>query len=88
MKLKHAFAVRQIAGEYVLIPMGKSALEFSGMVTTNSVGAFLCEQLATEKTKAQLLEAVCGEFEVEEREALADLEQFLQMLRRSGLLAE
>lgn len=88
MKLKHEFIVREIAGEYVLIPMGKSALAFSGMVTTNEVGAYICEQLAKPVSQEALLDAICGEFEVTRETAREDMEQFLRMLRKADLLEE
>ena len=88
MKLKHEFIVRQIAGEYVLIPMGKSALAFSGMVTTNEVGAFICRQLAKPVSQEALLDAICAEFEVSRQTAQEDMEQFLRNLRKADLLEE
>ena len=88
MKLKHEFVIREIAGEYVLVPMGKSALAFSGMVTTNAVGAYICEQLASPITGEALLDAVCQEFEVSRQTAREDTEQFLNMLRKAALLEE
>lgn len=88
MKLKHEFIIREIAGEYVLIPMGKSALAFSGMVTTNEVGAAICQRLESPATKEELVEAVCQEFEVSPQTAQADLEEFLTVLRQVNLLEE
>ena len=86
MKLKHEFMTRQIAGEYVLIPMGKSALAFSGMVTANAVGAFICEQLREETDRETLLSAICSEFEVEPGTAEADMDDFLKLLAKAKLL--
>lgn len=86
MKLKYEFVVRQIAGEYVLIPMGKSALAFSGMVTTNEVGAYICRRLAEPVSQEELLDGICGEFAVSRETAQEDMEQFLRMLRKVGLL--
>ena len=37
MKLKYEFSVREIAGDYVLVPLGEAALKLSGMITTNEV---------------------------------------------------
>lgn len=88
MKLKYEFTVREIAGEYVLIPMGKSALAFSGMVTTNAVGAAICRRLSEPATEAELLEAVCREFAVDAQTAREDLEEFLTLLRKANLLDE
>lgn len=88
MKLKYEFTIREIAGEYVLVPMGKSALAFSGMVTTNAVGAAVCRRLAEPATKEELLEAVCEEFTVDAETAREDLEEFLTLLRGADLLEE
>lgn len=86
MKLKYEFNVRQIAGEYILVPMGAGALAFSGMVTTNEVGALICEKLKGETSKEALVEAVCGEFDTTPETAQADLEEFLTRLDKAGLL--
>lgn len=86
MKLKHTFLIREVAGEYVLIPMGNSALQVCGMITTNAVGAFICEQLQQEISEAALLDAVCREFEVPSETAQKDLSEFLQMLHKARLL--
>lgn len=88
MKLKYEFMIRQVAGENVLIPMGKSALSFSGMVTANDVGAFICEKLQRDTTREELLEAVCDTFEVDRDTAEKDLDEYLQLLRKARLLEE
>ncbi len=88
MKLKYEFAVREIAGEYVLIPMGGAALAFSGMVSTNGVGAFICQQLKDETTEDAILDGICQEFSVDRDTARQDMLQFLDGLRRARLLEE
>ena len=50
MKLKYEFAVREIVDEYVMVPLGASALEFSGMISTSETGAFLVEALKHDVT--------------------------------------
>lgn len=88
MKLKHEFLIREVAGEYVLIPMGASALAFSGMVTTNAVGAFICRKLAEPMDYQTLVRCLCDEFEVAPETAAQDLAEFLQVLRGAGMLEE
>ena len=41
MKIDKQFILRQIAGDYVIIPAGKTTLEFNGLITVNEQGAFL-----------------------------------------------
>ena len=88
MKMKHDFVLRHIVGEYVLIPMGKGALEFSGMVSTNAVGALILEKLRTNTSREEIVAAICAEFEIDEATARADVAEFLQTLRENGVLIE
>lgn len=88
MKLKYEFTVREVVGEYVLIPMGTDALAFSGMVTTNEVGAAVCQALREETTVEAIVSQVCGEFDVSPEEARQDVAEFLEALRKAGLLIE
>ena len=43
MKIKDGFMIREVAGSYVVVPVGKRADEFNGMVHWNETGSFLLE---------------------------------------------
>ena len=86
MKLKYNFALREIAGDYVLVPLGEAALAFSGMITTNEVGAFLWETLKEDVTKEQLVARVLEEFEVDQETAFHDIEEWSEQMEKIGLL--
>lgn len=86
MKLKYDFAVREIMGEYVLIPMGEGALAFSGMISTSETGALLVDALKNDVTRQELLERMLEVYDVEEADAAADLDEFLERLRKLDLL--
>ncbi len=88
MKLKYDFAVREIVGEYVMVPLGQGALEFSGMISTSETGALLVEALNRNVTREFLLERILSEFEVDEQTASSDLDEFLDHLRKLNLLIE
>lgn len=88
MKLKYDFAVREIVGEYVMVPLGQGALEFSGMISTSETGALLVEALNRNVTREFLLERILSEFEVDEQTAASDLDEFLDHLRKLNLLIE
>ena len=51
MIIDKQYILRQIAGDYVIIPTGKTTLEFNGMITVNEQGAFLWKKLGTEITE-------------------------------------
>ncbi len=88
MKLKYEFTVREIMGEYALIPMGESAVALSGMLLTNAVGAFVCELLAEPTDQEALLKAVLDEFDIDEATARNDIAEFLDRLAEAQLLTE
>ena len=45
MKIKREFALREIAGDILLVPTGKTALDLNGMLTLNAVGAEIWKML-------------------------------------------
>lgn len=86
MKIHKQFILRQIAGDYVIIPTGKTTLEFNGLITVNEQGAFLWEKLGQETTEAELVAALLETYEVDEPTARADVAEFLAILRQCGML--
>ena len=58
MKLKYDFAVREIMGEYVMVPLGDGALEFAGMISTTETGALLVEALKQDVSREELLKRI------------------------------
>lgn len=88
MKLKFDFAVREIVGEYVMVPLGQGALEFSGMISTSETGAMLVEALKKNVSRQELLEMILTQYEIDEESAASDLDDFLAQLRKLNLLIE
>lgn len=88
MKLKYEFAVREIVGEYVMVPLGEGALKFSGMISTSQTGATLVEALKEGATRQELLDTLLREYEIDEATAAADLDEFLAQLKGLNLLIE
>ena len=87
MKLNGSFILREVVGEYVLIPTGETALQFNGIISLNPVGATIWKGLTEGKDKNALLEAILEEFEVSKEDAAADLDEFLELLREKKMLA-
>ena len=86
MKIEKEYILREIAGDYIIVPVRAAALEFNGMITVNETGAFLWEKLREGTTKEELLHAMLEEYEVSEKEAEADIQEFLQMLQENKIL--
>lgn len=86
MRIEKTFVLREIAGDYVIVPTGKSALEFNGLITVNELGAFIWNQLQEETTVDQIVEAIQEEYEVDWETAKADTEEFLEVLIQQQIL--
>ncbi len=88
MRASGNFILREIAGEYLLVPTGAAAASMNGLVTMNELGCFIFKALAREQTEETLLQAILAEYDVQREEALADLREYLQQLRQLGALVE
>lgn len=86
MKIEKEYILREIADDYIIVPVGKTAMEFNGMITVNETGAFLWKLLTKETTKEELLHAMLEEYEVSAKEAEADIDEFLQLLKDNQIL--
>lgn len=88
VRISNEFILRQIAGEYIIIPTGKTTLTFNGMITVNEQGAFLWEALKEEITEDGLVDALLAEYDTDRQTAQADVADFLEVLRQKRLLNE
>ena len=88
MKRKDSFLMQNVAGEYLLVPLGSQVLDMNGILTLNPVAACLWELLAQDSSVDELAAAVSERFDVESDRALADVQTFLDEMVRRGLLTE
>lgn len=87
MKIAKEFVLREIADEYVIVPVGATAMDFNGIITVNEVGKFLWEQLQEESTEESLVQKILEEYEVDEITAKEDVAEFLKNLKEGGILS-
>lgn len=86
MQLKDGFLLRNVAGEYVVVPTGSSMVDFKAMISLNETGAFLWKHLLTDKTEEQLLKELLKEYDVDEKTATVDIKEFVELLKANNLL--
>ena len=80
MRVDKEFVLREIAGDYIIIPTGKTVLEFNGLVTVNEVGVSLWKMLQNEVTFDDLVNGILEEYDVEEAVAREDIREFLDKI--------
>ena len=86
MKIKQGFVLREIVGEYVIVPTGEVTLTFTGLMTVNEVGAYLWKLLSVETTKEELVNALLDEYDVDEKTASSDIDEYIQYLKQNNIL--
>ena len=86
MKINPLFVLREIADEYMVIPLGEEAERIHGILVLNQTGAFLWKLLESEQTEAGLLDALTAEFNVETDTAKDDISSFLSKIKEIGCL--
>lgn len=82
--IKQGYVAREIAGEYIAVPVDSSC--GAHIIVLNPVSKFLWDEMKTEKTFDELLEAMLKEYTVSRPEAETDLKEFLMQLIENGLL--
>lgn len=88
MKVEKDFVLREIAGDYIIIPTGKTVLEFNGLITVNEVGIDIWNMLQEEVTFEEVVQSILLEYDVNEEVARADVREFLDTLIAGGILAD
>ena len=86
MQIKKELIKREIAGDTILVPVGKTVYESNGLFVLNEVGAFIWDILPQAETEAEICKAVLDSYEVSEAEAAWDVAEFLGKLREMQII--
>lgn len=86
MRASKDLILREIAGEYILIPVGKAALRLHGMINLSESAAFLWKRLQNDATEEQLVDALLEEYDVDRQTALSDVAELLELMRTAGVI--
>ncbi|MBQ6832152.1 MAG: PqqD family protein [Oscillospiraceae bacterium] len=88
MKRNPGFLMRQVAGRYVLAPVGEMVKTFSGMITMNATGKFLWDLMEQDQTVDSLAQALADNYEVDVEKAKEDVVKFLEPLKPVGAVID
>lgn len=88
MKLKDGLILREVAGQYVIVPTGKRVREVTSIVYISSSGAYLWDYMkGHEFEKEDLVQRILEHYEGVTREKAAeDIEKFLKTLADNNIL--
>lgn len=88
MKIKDGFAKREIAGSYIVVPVGNTIMDFNGMITLNESGSFFWDCFKNDITVDEAVEMVTEEYDVDRQTAKNDIENFVKLLKSNNLIDE
>ena len=86
MKVNPLFVLREIADEYVVIPVGEEADWLHGVLKLNEQGAFLWKLMEKDQTEESMFNALMNEYQVEADIAKKDINVFLEELKNIGCI--
>lgn len=88
MKLKSQLILREVAGQYVIVPTGKRVREITSIVYISSSAAYLWDYMKDhEFTKEDLVQRILEHFQgVTEEQAAKDIDRFLKTLADNNIL--
>ncbi|MDP4133524.1 MAG: PqqD family protein [Bacillota bacterium] len=86
MKIKDDLVLRDIAGEHIIMAVGKTAVNFDKFITLNDTGAFLYKLIKDGTEETKLVDAVLKEYDVELQKAEEDVSEFVSSLKKVGII--
>lgn len=88
MKLKDGLILREVAGQYVIVPTGKRVREVTSIVYISSSAAYLWDYMKDhEFEKEDLVQRILEHYEgVTKEKAAEDIDKFLKTLADNNIL--
>ena len=88
MKLRQDVVLRQVAGNWIVLPLAGVKLDSADMLNLNDTGAMLWNVLKNDPRPEALVAALTAEYDVSIQQAQADVDAFLQKLIAAGCMEE
>lgn len=87
MKIIKEFMLREIAGEYILIPTGSTTNEFNGMITLTETAAFIYNHIEQAESFDDLLNMIVEEYDIDKHTVANDAYQFINHMLINKMVA-
>ena len=82
MIIKKELIKREIAGDTILVPVGKTVLDSNGLFVLNELGGFIWDILPKVEDEEAICKAILEAYEVSAEEAAQDVAEFMAKLRK------
>lgn len=86
IRARQGFILRNLVGEYMLMPVDDNISKFHGAVLMNELSAFVWEKIQTPVSHEELLQAILDHYEVDEQRARDDLDKLLLNMKQLNMI--
>lgn len=86
MIIKKELIKREIVGDTILVPVGKTVYDSNGLFVLNELGSFIWNILPEVESAEEICEAILAEYEVSAEEAAKDTAEFLAKLKEMDII--
>ena len=86
MRVSKDLILREVAGEYILIPVGKAALEIHGMINLSESAVLLWKKLQEDCSEEELVQALLVEYDIDRETAAADVRELIEQMQKIGVI--
>ena len=92
MRINNGYVVKEIAGKYVIIPVGQNVVDYKNMLHINDTAAFILECMKEDTTRENILAKMIEKYEAETEDDKAvlakDLDEFIAAAIEYGVVEE
>jgi len=85
MKIKDGFMLREIAGQWVVVPLGSRVVEFNSIMTLTESGAVLWKLMEKGSGEDEMIKALLAEYDAEESVVREDVHAFVESMEDKGI---
>ena len=86
MKIKDGFILRDVAGQTIVVAVGKRSKSFNRIIKLNPTGKFIWEKLSSDIERDELVASLVAEYDIDEATASSDADKFVETLKGADIL--
>lgn len=87
MKLRKGYSLRSLGKEFILVPEGLEAVDFTSMISMNESAAFLWRSLEDKDFDNEtMIQLLIDEYDISRDVAEKDVDGFLQTLKKADVV--
>ena len=84
MPLKDNFIFKEVAKEYMMVPLLNGNVNMSKVINLNETGAFIMKKLKEKDSIDYVVDEMTKEYDVSKEDALNDIKEFVELLKKRG----